>query len=63
MKEPIQTPATPRSKQHPSLTSNAGKQQAYSQSSSSLLSSSTLPASFGLLGAWLGTPDVAPTTS
>src|SRR3569833_2426815 len=33
----------------------------YSQSSSSL--SSPLPDSLGLLGAWLGTPDLAPTMS
>lgn len=38
-----------------------GGQASYSQSSS--LSSSALRASLGLLGAWLGLPELAPTTS
>lgn len=41
--------------------SSTWARQNYSQSSSSL--SSTFRDSFGLLGAWLGTPDAAPTTS
>ena len=60
-------PYPPRNDDTPASILNAVNTALYSQSSSSLLSSLSSPLSLrdslGLFGAWLGTPDLAPTTS